>query len=78
VRTPQGPLLADALRRAGAHVELEIDGALRVEGLELREVGDVAFVADVRVHELSRVTASLEGAYLALTGDEVEYRTAAS
>ena len=74
VRTPQGPLLADALRRAGGHVELEIDGALRVEGLTLVEVGDAAFVADVRLHELSRVTASLEAAYLALTDDDVEYR----
>jgi ABC-2 type transport system ATP-binding protein len=74
VRTPQGPMLADALRRAGGRVELEIDGALRVEGLDLTEVGDVAFVADVRLHELSRVTASLEAAYLALTDDEVEYR----
>jgi ABC-2 type transport system ATP-binding protein len=74
VRTPQAPLLADALRRAGARVELELDGALRVEGLDLAEVGDIAFVADVRVHELSRVTASLEAAYLELTGDDVEYR----
>jgi ABC-2 type transport system ATP-binding protein len=74
VRTPQGPTLADALRRAGGRVQLEIDGALRVEGLDLTEVGDVAFVADVRLHELSRVTASLEAAYLALTDDDVEYR----
>ena len=77
VRTPQGPLLADALRRAGATVELEIDGALRVDGLGLTEVGDVAFLADVRLHELSRVTASLEAAYLALTDDDVEYRAVA-
>jgi ABC-2 type transport system ATP-binding protein len=74
VRTPQGPMLADALRQAGGRVELEIDGALRVEGLELTEVGDIAFVADVRLHELSRVTASLEAAYLALTDSVVEYR----
>jgi ABC-2 type transport system ATP-binding protein len=77
VRTPQGPLLADALRRAGGSVQLEIDGALRIEGLDLAQVGDVAFLADVRLHELSRVTASLEAAYLALTGDEVEYRAVA-
>ena len=32
VRSPQGPLLAAALRRLGAVVELELDGALRVEG----------------------------------------------
>jgi ABC-2 type transport system ATP-binding protein len=77
VRTPQGPTLADAVRRAGGRVELEIDGALRVEGLDLVAVGDVAFIADVRLHELSRVTASLEAAYLALTEDDVEYRAIA-
>jgi ABC-2 type transport system ATP-binding protein len=74
VRTPQGPTLASALRRAGGHVELEIDGALRVEGLDVAEVGDIAFLTDVRLHELARVTVSLEAAYLALTDDEVEYR----
>jgi ABC-2 type transport system ATP-binding protein len=37
----------------------------------------VAFAAGVRVHELSSVTVSLEAAYLALTGDEVEYRAVA-
>jgi ABC-2 type transport system ATP-binding protein len=74
VRTPQGPMLADALRRAGGRVELELDGALRVEGLGLTEVGDVAFLADVRLHELSPVTASLEAAYLAVTDADVEYR----
>jgi ABC-2 type transport system ATP-binding protein len=77
VRTPQGPVLAAALRQAGGRVELELDGALRVEGLDLVAVGDVAFIADVRLHELSRVTASLEAAYLALTGDDVVYRAVA-
>jgi ABC-2 type transport system ATP-binding protein len=77
VRTPQGPVLAAALRQAGGRVELELDGALRVEGLDLVAVGDVAFIADVRLHELSRVTASLEAAYLALTGNDVEYRAVA-
>ncbi|GAA3173322.1 ABC transporter ATP-binding protein [Blastococcus jejuensis] len=74
VRSPQGPLLAAALRRLGAVVELELDGALRVEGLGLDQVGDVAFAAGVRLHELTRITESLEAAYLELTGDAVEYR----
>jgi ABC-2 type transport system ATP-binding protein len=78
VRSPQAPLLAAALQRAGGVVELQIDGALRVEGLDAAEVGDVAFAIGVRVHELSRVTVSLEAAYLALTGDEVEYRAVLS
>jgi ABC-2 type transport system ATP-binding protein len=74
VRSPEAPLLSVALKEAGAHVSLELDGALRVEGLGLTEVGDVAFDARVRVHELTRVVASLEAAYLALTGEDVEYR----
>nr|WP_239521126.1 ATP-binding cassette domain-containing protein [Blastococcus saxobsidens] len=77
VRSPQAPLLASALQRAGGSVELEIDGALRVEGLDPEAVGDVAFATGARVHELSRITASLEAAYLELTGDDVEYRAVA-
>jgi ABC-2 type transport system ATP-binding protein len=77
VRTPDGPLLAAALQRAGAGVALEDDGALRVDGLEPAAIGDVAFTAGVRVHELTRLTASLEAAYLELTGDDVEFRAAA-
>jgi ABC-2 type transport system ATP-binding protein len=74
VRSPAAPLLASALRRAGAQVTLELDGALRVEGVDPAGVGDVAFAAGVPVHELTRVVASLEAAYLALTGSEVEFR----
>ncbi len=78
VRSPQAPLLSVALRQAGAQVALEVDGALRVEGLDPAAVGDVAFAARVRVHELTPVTVSLEAAYLALTGDEVDYRAGAA
>jgi ABC-2 type transport system ATP-binding protein len=59
-------------------VELQIDGSLRVDGLDPADVGDIAFELGVRVHELSRVTASLEAAYPALTGDDVEYRAVVS
>jgi ABC-2 type transport system ATP-binding protein len=74
VRSPHAPVLAAAVRRAGAGVALETDGALRVEGLDPATVGDIAFAAGVPVHELTAVVASLEAAYLALTDDEVEYR----
>jgi ABC-2 type transport system ATP-binding protein len=77
VRSPEAPRLAAALRQAGGRVEPEVDGALRVEGLDVVGVGDVAYVTDVRLHELATVTASLEAAYLALTGDDVEYRAVA-
>ena len=46
---------------------------LRVHGLGVAAVGDVAFESGVRLHELSRVTVSLEEAYLALTHDHVQY-----
>jgi ABC-2 type transport system ATP-binding protein len=78
VRSPEAPLLAVALRQAGGHVSLELDGALRVEGLDAEQVGDVAYAARARVHELTRVVASLEAAYLELTGGDVEYRAGAA
>jgi ABC-2 type transport system ATP-binding protein len=74
VRSPQASLLARALERAGAAVDFEADGSLRVDGLDVAAVGDVAFLSGLRVHELTRVTASLEAAYLALTEDDVEFR----
>ncbi|SFL25919.1 ABC transporter ATP-binding protein [Geodermatophilus ruber] len=78
VRSPEAPLLSVALGRAGAHVSLELDGALRVRGLDAAAVGDVAFAAGLRVHELTRVVASLEAVYLSLTGEDVEYRAGRS
>jgi ABC-2 type transport system ATP-binding protein len=74
VVSPSVAELAGALERAGAEVAPDGPDALRVQGLGVAAVGDVAFEAGVRLHELSRVTVSLEEAYLALTRDEVEYR----
>ena len=77
VRSPQASLLARALERAGAAVDYEEDSALWVEGLDVVEVGDVAYLSGLRVHELTQITASLESAYLALTEDEVEFEAVA-
>jgi len=77
VASPSAALLAAALERAGADVSPEGPETLRVHGLGVAAVGDVAFESGVRLHELSRVTVSLEEAYLALTRDEVEYRAGA-
>jgi ABC-2 type transport system ATP-binding protein len=74
VVSPSVAELAGALERAGAEVAPDGPDALRVRGLGVAAVGDIAFEAGVRLHELSRVTVSLEEAYLALTRDEVEYR----
>jgi ABC-2 type transport system ATP-binding protein len=77
VRTPRAVQLGPALERAGGQVAVEPDGALRVAGIDAAEVGDLAFRVGVPVHELTRLTVSLEAAYLALTGDQVEYRAGA-
>ena len=74
VRSPMASLLARALERAGARIDVLTDGALWVEGMDVIEVGDVAFLSGLRVHELTQVNESLEEAYLALTEDEVEFR----
>jgi ABC-2 type transport system ATP-binding protein len=74
VRSPQASLLARALERAGARIEILADGALWIEGMDIVGVGDVAFLSGLRVHELTEVRESLEEAYLALTEDDVEFR----
>ncbi|MEU0237105.1 ATP-binding cassette domain-containing protein [Nocardiopsis sp. NPDC006198] len=51
---------------------------LRVFGLGAEEVGDHAHAAGARVHGLRVVEASLEQAYLELTGDAVEYGSRAA
>ena len=71
---PWPPCSPGALERAGARIDVLADGALWVEGMDVVEVGDVAFLSGLRVHELTQVTESLEEAYLALTEDEVEFR----
>ncbi len=77
VVSPSAALLASALARAGGRVEPDGVDTLRITGLDVAVVGDVAFEAGVRLHELTRVTASLEDAYLALTHDSVDYRAGA-
>ncbi|MEV6613351.1 ABC transporter ATP-binding protein [Streptomyces sp. NPDC051051] len=80
VRTPhtepqQREKLAGALTEAGGHVLPEQDGALRVTGLPLPRISDIAHDADVRLWELSPHQASLEEAYMRMTQGAVDYRS---
>ena len=68
--------LTGVLRAAGAEVLAEPDGALRVSGLPLSRISDLAWEAKLRLYELSPHQASLEEAYMRLTHDSVEYRSA--
>lgn len=78
VHSPDIGRLRDRLERLGPPVRVEEpedgpDTALRVFGLGAAEVGDHAHAADARVHGLRWEEASLEQAYLELTGEAVEY-----
>ncbi|MFB7587334.1 ABC transporter ATP-binding protein [Streptomyces sp. NPDC056169] len=80
VRTPQTEpaqreKLTAALMEAGGQVLSEPDGALRVTGLPLPRISDLAHGADVRLWELSPHQASLEEAYMRMTQGAVDYRS---
>ncbi|MEV7416964.1 ABC transporter ATP-binding protein [Streptomyces sp. NPDC089919] len=68
-----GPALAALLTAAGAAVLHEPDGALRVTGLPLPHISDLAHEAGVRLWELSPHTASLEEAYMRMTQSSLEF-----
>ncbi len=74
VRTPEPGRLREALEDHGASVLLEDDGAMTVRSLEASEIGDLAGMLPVVLHELAPHSASLEEAYMELTEDSVEYR----
>ena len=75
VRTPHRERLIDGLRGAGAVVRDDVDGALAVTGLGCADVGDIAALHDVTVHELSLQQVSLEAAFMELTRDSVDFRS---
>lgn len=77
VRSPQLDSLAGLLNDAGIDTTAEADGlALAVRGVAIEVVGELAARNGIALHELSAQRASLEEAYLKLTDDQVEYRTA--
>ncbi|CAM5423725.1 ABC transporter ATP-binding protein [Streptomyces canus] len=67
--------LSAAITEAGGHVLPEQDGALRVTGLALPRISDIAHDTDVRLWELSPHQASLEEAYMRMTQGAVDYRS---
>jgi ABC-2 type transport system ATP-binding protein len=77
VRSPQLDTLSGLLTDAGIEATPEPDGAaLAVRGAAIEVVGELAARNGITLHELSAQKASLEDAYLKLTDDDVEYRTA--
>jgi ABC-2 type transport system ATP-binding protein len=74
VSTPQPGALTRLAAAAGGVARDEGDGELLVRGLNAEQVGDIAFENDIRLHELTQVTASLEQAFMDLTAASVEFR----
>jgi ABC-2 type transport system ATP-binding protein len=74
VRTPQVDALAKAVAAAGGTATTSEADALVIQGLTTDQVGDVAYDASIRLHELSQHRASLEQAFMELTADSVEYQ----
>jgi ABC-2 type transport system ATP-binding protein len=73
VRTPQAGELRDALIGDGVTVASSEREMLEVHGLSSAEVGTVAARLGIVLHELVSQKASLEEAFMSLTGGAVEY-----
>ena len=75
VRTPDPAGLRAAVERAGGQIEAGDDGELLVTGIDAASVGDAAHGAQVALHELTPVKASLEEVFMELTSSSAEYQS---
>ena len=75
VRTPQAEELRQALVEGKASVSSPERGLLEVQGVTSAEVGALAAREGIVLHELIPQKASLEQAFMRLTGDAVEYQS---
>jgi ABC-2 type transport system ATP-binding protein len=73
VRAPDTAALADALAGPGVTIDRLGSELLAVHGLSSRAIGEAAARESLVLHELTPQQATLEEAFMALTGDSVEY-----
>ncbi len=76
VRTPEAGRLRDLLLGPDITVTSDRADVLHVQGLDAEQIGTVAWRARLPVFELTLEQASLEQAFMELTQDSVEYRSA--
>jgi ABC-2 type transport system ATP-binding protein len=74
IRTPEPERMRDVLTRAGIGVEQAADGALEAYEVAASKIGELAAANGLTVHEVSGQSASLEEAFMRLTGESVDYR----
>jgi len=77
LRSPRAAELAGLITAAGGTVTPQDDGALVVVGLDAAAIGDLAAGHGIAVHALVPRQASLEDAYLDLTGESTDFRAGA-
>jgi len=75
VRTRRLPELAHAIQRHGVTVSQNGTDTLKANGITATDIGLIAAERGIPLQELVPTAGSLEDAYLALTGDSVEYKT---
>ncbi len=76
VRTPETTRLKELLLGPDVTVTTTEAGLLQVQGLTAEQIGTTAWQAHLPVYELTPQQASLEQAFMQLTDDSVEYRSA--
>jgi ABC-2 type transport system ATP-binding protein len=75
VRTPYAPELAALFQSPDITVTRSGADLLEISGVAAADIGNQAARAGIALHELTPISASLEEAYMALTKNDVEYRT---
>jgi ABC-2 type transport system ATP-binding protein len=76
VRSPEAGRLRELIAGPSVSVSSDETGVLTVTGLESDEIGTIAGRNNIMLYELTPQKASLEEAFLEITGDTVEYRAA--
>ncbi|TQJ32007.1 ABC transporter ATP-binding protein [Microbacterium sp. SLBN-146] len=75
VRSPRLGELAELMARDGATITTGAPDTATISGIPMDRIGDTAAAHGIPLHELASTTGSLEDAYLALTGESVEYKS---
>ncbi len=70
VRSPEPDKLSAALKRAGIETTPSNEHTLLAHGTTSEQVGDLAFAAQVPIHELIADSSSLEDVFLELTSEQ--------
>jgi ABC-2 type transport system ATP-binding protein len=74
VRSESAEVLRGVLDRPGVRIDAVGPGQLEVHGLSGRQIGQVALEEGIVLDELTPRQATLEDAFMALTGESVDYR----